>query len=383
VLITGASGFLGGRLVEKLLGDPRWRVRAMAHRPSSAVRLARHPVEIVWADLLNPAELAEVVRDVDVVVHCAYGANAERERDVTVRGTRLLAESARAAGVRRFVHISTIAVYSYRPPAYVCEETPCVRSGDAYCDAKIDAEREVRSAFPSATILRMGNIYGPFSTPWTIRPLAHIRAGKIVLVDGGEHDSNALFVDNAVHAILLAMDCDAAEGETFFITDEPMTWREWYSHYAAWLGGYPLRSATSEEIRPLIDPSLGERVRSWWDEIVGGIIVPSARYAAFRAAVAPRLGPALSRLWRTVPERVRYRLVGDPMGRSIPPATQFDATRESPYPPVGLLALYSGRTRFSYEKAARAIGYAPHCARADAMAATRAWASWARLIPGP
>lgn len=380
VLVTGASGFLGGRLVERLLRDPRYRVRAMAHNPGRAVRLARHPVEIAWADLLNPAQIAEAVRDVQIVVHCAYGANAEQERAVTVKGTRVLAEAARAAGVQRFVHISTIAVYSYRPPPDLNEASPFVRSGDAYCDAKIDAEKAVRAIDPAAVILRMGNIYGPFSAPWTIRPLAHIRAGKIALVDDGEHEANAVFVDNAVHAVLSAMEHSSAPGQAFFVTDEPITWRAWYGRYAEWLGK-PLRSATSEELRPLLDPNFRERLRSWSDEILGGIVVPTIRYAAFRAAVAPRLGPALSRMWQTVPPNLRYKLVGDPMGRSVPPAVQAAAPDESPYPPAGLLALYSGKTRFSNEKLVNMLGHRPLRTVDQAMNITRAWAEWARLIP--
>jgi len=130
VLVTGASGFLGGRLVEIMLQDPRWSVRAMAHRPGKAVRLARHEVEIVWADLLKPSELQAAVAGMDAVVHCAYGTDANAARAATVEGTRLLVQATQAAGVKRFVHVSTIGVYSYSPPPVVAEDSPLVKSGD-------------------------------------------------------------------------------------------------------------------------------------------------------------------------------------------------------------------------------------------------------------
>ena len=378
VLVTGASGFLGGRLVELMLKDPRWSVRAMAHRPGKAVRLARHDVEIVWADLLRPAELQAAVAGMDAVVHCAYGTDANAARAATVEGTRLVVQAAQAAGVKRFVHVSTIGVYSYSPPPVVAEDSPLVKSGDAYCDAKIAAERIVRELDPTATVLRTGNIYGPFSAPWTARPLAHIRAGKVSVVEGGDHVSNLVFVDNAAEAILLALDSDRAAGEAFFIVDDPCTWRDVYGAYARWLGK-ELRSATRAEIRPRTNPTWGERTAAFFGEIGHGILVPTVRYAAFRAAVSPRLGPFLSRTWQKVPVGLRYRLVGDPLGRSVPAAAAVAGAEADPYPAPGLLALYAGQTAFSNEKAKRLLGFGPRVPRAEALERTRLWAEWARL----
>lgn len=381
VLVTGASGFLGGRLVERMLKDPRWSVRAMAHRPGKAVRLARHEVEIVWADLLKPEELRRAVEGMDAVVHCAYGTDATAARAATVDGSRLLLQAAQEAGVKRFVHVSTIGVHSYSPPPAVTEDSPCVPSGDAYCDAKIEAERIVRRLDPSAVILRMGNIYGPFSAPWTVRPLAHIRAGKVCVVEGGGHVSNLVFVDNAAEAILLALDSGRAAGEVFFITDDPCSWRDIYGAYARWVG-QELRSATREEIRPRVDPTWGERAASFGAEIWRGILVPSVRYTAFRAAVSPKLGPFLSGLWQRVPVSVRYRIVGDPLGRSVPAASAVPCGDADPYPAPGLLALYAGGTTFSNEKAKRLLGFGPRVPRDEAVERTRLWAEWARLT-GP
>jgi nucleoside-diphosphate-sugar epimerase len=382
VLVTGASGFLGGRLVEKMLRDSRWSLRAMAHRPGKAVRLARNNVEIVWADLLKKDEVEQTVSGVDIVVHCAYGTDTNVARAVTVDGTRLLIQAAQQARVKRFVHISTISVHSYSPPPVISEDSPYVPSGDMYCDAKIAAERIVRKNDLPGVVLRMGNIYGPNSLPWTVRPLAHIRAGKVSLVEGGGNASNMVFVDNAVEAILRSLDSDRAVGEVFFITDDPCSWREIYGAYARWLGDMPLRSATQEEIRPLVDPTHLERIVSAFSEVWSGIVVPSVRYTAFRAAVSPTIGPFLSSIWQKVPETMRYRIVGDPLGRSVPAAVDFSDPTNNPYPPPGLLALYAGRAVFSNEKAKRILGLGPGVSWESALERTRLWAEWARLI-GP
>jgi nucleoside-diphosphate-sugar epimerase len=379
VLVTGATGFLGGRLVECLLRNPRWSVRAMAHRPGRAVRLARHDVEMVWADVLDSDSLQKALYGVDAVVHCAYGVNADSEREITVDGTRNLVEQAKQLGIRKFVHISTIAVHSFSPPPQVSEDSPCVNSGDAYCDAKIEAERCVRRGYPEAVVLRMGNIYGPFSLPWTDRPLAHIRSGMVCLVDGGKHASNFVFIDNAVEAILLALEKDQADGQVFFVTDDPVSWREIYGHYGNWVGEKSLISATFEEIRPWVYPTRGERIASFNREIWRGVILPTSRYAAFRVAVSPVLGPAASSLWQKVPQSLRYRMVGDPLGRSVPAATAIVKNQAAKYPPPGLLQIYAGRTIFDNAKIKNMLGHGPKILFPEAIERTRLWAAWARL----
>lgn len=380
VLVTGATGFLGGRLVESLLQDSRWDVRAMAHRPGRAVRLARQKVELVWADLLHPYSIRKALEGVDAIVHCAYGANADSERAVTVDGTRNLVEQARRAGVRKFVHISTISVHSFTPPPRVSEDSPCVRSGDAYCDAKIEAETIVRRGYPEAVVLRMGNIYGPFSSPWTLRPLMHIKADMVSLVEGGKNPANVVYVDNAIEAITLAISQDESNGQVYFVTDDPVSWNEFYGHYARWLDGKELVSATLEDIRLWVKPTKGERFTAFNREIWGGVILPTVRYAAFRVAVSPVLGAAASRLWQKVPQAIRYRIVGDPLGRSVPAATASLKLNSAEYPSPGLLQIYAGRTVFGNAKIKNMLGYGPKISFAEAMERTRLWADWARLL---
>src|SRR4029453_17618046 len=89
-------------------------VRALVHNPAHASRLARLPVELVMADLGSADDIAAVVAGCDAIVHCAIGTawgNRKEIFDVTVGGTQRLFSAARAAGVRRFVHISTFAVH--------------------------------------------------------------------------------------------------------------------------------------------------------------------------------------------------------------------------------------------------------------------------------
>ena len=380
VLVTGAGGFLGCRLVERLLLGEKVPMRAMAHRPAGAVRLASLPVEIAWADITDPVSVEQAMRGCDVVVHCAYGSAGDRKtrHRVTVEGTRLLAKAALACGVRRFVHISTIAVYSYSPPTQVNEQTPFVQSSDPYCNDKIEAEeviwKLIRRRNLPATVLRMGNIYGPFSIPWTVRPLAHIRDGYITLVDGGAHASNAVYVDNAVEAILLAIREEAAIGEAFFVTDDEVSWRAWYGRYASWLGNASLLSISSQELEAMLHPSVMQRVRLIAQD-VRSAIPPIAKCTWQQLTSSKSMAPVVRAVREYVPDSMRRRW-----------RTQMDEDGDLPpqesrlFPLLALLHTYANRTLFSNEKAKRVLGYGPLVSFNQAAQITEGWARWARLV---
>lgn len=388
VLVTGGTGFLGCRLVERLLFAERVQVRAMAHRPGGTARLARLPVEIAWADITDPGSVRKAIEGCDVVVHCAYGTGGDRKakHQVTVQGTRLLAEAALACDVRRFVHVSTVAVYSISPPPAVSEVTPVVRSGDPYCEDKIQAEEViwqfVRQRGLPATVLRMGNMYGPYSMPWTVRPLAHIRDGYVVLVDEGQHASNALFVDNAVEAILLAIREEASVGEAFFVTDDETSWSTWYGCYAGWLGGVPLLSVSSQDLEAMLHPPLGHKLRVVSRDLWYGVALPSIKCVGKQARMTQSLGSAVDALWKRVPQGWR-EYVGQGGGLKRPRGAGIAGAADQkprPVPPLDLLQVYRSRTVFSNDKVRHVLGYGPEVSFDQAARITERWARWARLV---
>ncbi len=381
ILVTGASGFLGCRLVEQLLLGEKVPVRAMAHRAGSAARLSRLPVEIAWADITDPKSVEQALEGCNVVVHCAYGVRGNRRtvRRVTVEGTRILAEAALSCGVSRFIHVSTVAVYSYSPPSGVVEEkTPFIRSGEPYCDDKIDAEKIIWKLINKrnlpATVLRMGNIYGPFSAPWTMRPLTHIRDGYITLVDRGNHNSNMVFVDNAVEGILRAIKEEKAIGEAFFVTDDELSWKMLYGYYASWLGNVTLLSIDSTEVEGMLHLSFADKLRSTY-QAVQSVFLPVAKYIWQHIRMSQFMGVMVDALLKHIPHRLRTQfknliLLKEDM---LPQDSRL-------LPPVNLLQVYAGRAIFSNEKAKRMLGYRPLISVEQAARITKDWAHWARLI---
>ncbi len=230
-----------------------------------------------------------------------------------------------------------------------------------------------------AVVLRMGNIYGPFSVPWVIRPLTHILERKVCLVDGGHHTSDMVFVGNAVEAILLSIREESATGKTFFIIDDPLTWAELYEQYARWLGINELRSITCEELDSLMHPSWSKRMRDMYRELWTNVTLPIIRYALFKGATSPYLSKMASAIWKPVPQSLRLRILGDMQGKSIPAPLSMPTTGDS-LPPLGLLQVYAGRTSLSNQRAKEVLGFGPRVFFSRAIEIIRQWAQWARLL---
>ncbi|MEW1550463.1 NAD-dependent epimerase/dehydratase family protein [Streptomyces tsukubensis] len=168
VLATGAKGFIGRHVIQAVLKKPTVRLRVMYRDPDA---LERPDAEALRADLTDPASLRGVCEGVDAVVHCAslVEGDAQALHTVNDSGTRALVDDALRHGVRRFVYISTAAVYGRGPfrgagpgtlvPAPV-SATSCTRAA---------AERHVLAA--GGTVLRPHLVYGT-GDRWVVPGLA-------------------------------------------------------------------------------------------------------------------------------------------------------------------------------------------------------------------
>src|SRR5262249_54498064 len=148
----------------------------------------------------------------DAVVHCAIGtAYGDRKEifAVTVGGTQTLVDAALAGGVRRFVHLSSIAVHGNDVSGIFDETTP-IRPprGADYSESKAAAEEVIRRAAHlglRSLILRPGNVYGPFSKTFIVRPMQYLSREALVLAGSVDTPSNTVYVDNLIHAIVCAL----------------------------------------------------------------------------------------------------------------------------------------------------------------------------------
>ena len=244
VLATGTTGFIGGHVARRLVEEKRAMVRALVRNPSKAAGLAALGVELAEGDLADFASVERAVRGCSVVIHAAAQVASVPERGTfeqsNVAGTENLLRAAAAAGVSRFVHLSSIAVFGFRVSGEITDASLRSHSGDPYSDTKLDSEevvwRFMRENRLPCVILRPSAVYGPGSTHWSVIPLKRIKKGKMFLVAGGRGTLNYVYVDNLVDTLLLAAEDDQALGQAFIVNDGVSTWREFFGAYARMAG---------------------------------------------------------------------------------------------------------------------------------------------------
>ena len=241
ILVTGATGFIGSRLVESLLYKGFRHLRCFA-RPSSntarveaiARRYSRARVELVAGNLLSSEDCQAAAKDATVIFHLAAGIGLKSFPDAfmnsVVTTRNLLEATLRYRCLRRFVAVSSFAVYSSvrkRRPQLLDESCPLEEHPEyreAYCYAKVKQEQLVteycRSFSIPHVIVRPGYVYGPGRKGLTDR--VGIDTFGIFLHFGGSNTIPFTYVDNCAQAIMLAGLKRGIDGEVFNVVDDDL-----------------------------------------------------------------------------------------------------------------------------------------------------------------
>ncbi|MFA5864948.1 MAG: NAD-dependent epimerase/dehydratase family protein [Phycisphaerae bacterium] len=226
-LITGATGLLGSHIAEQLHSRGE-RTRALVRRGSDTSFLDGLGVEKVFGDLSDRAALEKAVQGVTRVYHSAakvgdWGHWDEFQK-ITIDGTRNLLTAASAAGVERFLHISSISVYGYVDgEGVVLDETAPLGTNlyrwSYYSKAKVIAENMVwdwhREKKIKATVVRPSWLYGPRDRASIGRLIGAIRTQRAKIIGDGENRLSLSYAGNVAEGAILAATKPEALGQAY------------------------------------------------------------------------------------------------------------------------------------------------------------------------
>jgi 2-alkyl-3-oxoalkanoate reductase len=248
-LVTGASGLLGSHIVEQLRLRNR-PVRAIVRPNSDRSWLEAHDVEFVEGDLSDRGSLEKACRGVKTVYHAAarvgdWGPWSEFVQ-ITINGTRNLAEAASAAGCERFIHISSISAYGHpNGEGLVFDETAPLGTNlhkwSYYSRAKVEAEKQLWAMHKAGklplTVIRPSWLYGPRDRATIFRLAKMLHDGKVKILGDGENRLNVVYAGNVAEGAILAADSPTALGQAYNLcNDGVMTQKQWQNLLARELG---------------------------------------------------------------------------------------------------------------------------------------------------
>ena len=378
IAVFGASGFLGATLVERARSWPDFDLRPIIHGSGSAARLARHGVPLHTADLLAPNSIDRALAGCTHVVNCSRGP-----AEVMTKGLTNLLEASRRAGVQRFVHISSVAVYEGAQGTI--DETASPRpSPGTYGALKLAQDEMVARAAArglSSIVLCPPNISGPHSA-FLLEIVRAMWRRELALVDDGRMPCALVDVENLVHAIRLAVLAGDADARRIFVTDgEPISWR-----------------TLAEALGPLADHPLPLPSISRQDAERRAAEAPARRPSLLRAArhlvssevrTALRSDPWFARTEKRLKAAVKALPGLEPLARRQ--TTGVSKPGEAPAGPLYAERLLRQQLRdvqYSGARALELVGYVPAVSTGASMQAFQVWYQasvgwndeWGRLV---
>jgi nucleoside-diphosphate-sugar epimerase len=236
IVVFGAGGFVGGWICEELAEGGGCELLACLRAWTTAPRLARRGIDIAQVDLGDKDKLLPLVSGADVVVNAALPP-ADRESELAAGLYTVSAQ----AGVRRFVQLSSAVVYGNRL-GEVAEDAPVAPASD-YARGKAETERRLlwlaAESGPQLFILRPSIIYGPFSETWTIRYALRIAKKKWKsLGPAGVGTCNLVHAHDLARAVRAAAETNVTSGSHVLNINGPdvVSWNEYIDRFGGELG---------------------------------------------------------------------------------------------------------------------------------------------------
>ena len=287
ILILGAGGYVGSRLLEALRNS-EWAVPVAAVRPRAIGRVSLMGAEERSYEANDLGSLRAALRNIDCVVNCVAG-----DTKTMVAGSKHVFDCSLEMKIQRVIHLSSMAVYG-DATGTVDEQWPLASDGDAYAKAKIAVEHAAEDCARRGgrvVVLRPSCIYGPGSMQWTGRIGRLLRTGRIGdLGPDGDGYCNLIYIDDMIDAIIQAIRRPQLDGEAFNVSNpDADTWNNYFIKLGRALGATPIRRISSGRLK--LESTFAAPVLKGGAELC-------RRLGIGADSLPPPISPSLARLWR-------------------------------------------------------------------------------------
>ncbi len=242
-LVTGANGFIGSNVVKRLL-DEGTEVNVLVRKTSDLRFLKELNANLFYGDITDYPSLEPAIKGVDKVFHVAglaadWGPYEKFEK-INYKGTINVAKAAVAAGVKRFIYISTVAFHGFGK-TNVTEEDPPAEKLIPYAETKLLAEQWLweyaKVVNMEITAVRPGNVFGINDRTFISKYIDAMLAGKFAEVNHGRSKTCPVYIENLVDIIMLVSNESKAAGNAYLATDGlDITWHQFNTKLAEKLG---------------------------------------------------------------------------------------------------------------------------------------------------
>lgn len=252
IVITGATGFVGRHLVERLVSEGFTNIHIGLRSFKNFYTVACFDLQVHFADLLDREAVFELIKEAKWVIHLGYGAGGADERRVTFEGTKNVVDACAEHEVPKLIFLSTFWVYGAENQGVVTEESRQEPRKNAYAESKWEAEKYCLQAAAEniktkITILSPTCVYGPWGKTYSQLPYELVRNKHFVWIENGRGLCNYIYIDNLLDAILKTLDYEGAQLEKFLLNDGTCTWFEFLN---------PLLDCADSEIKSMTPEAL-------------------------------------------------------------------------------------------------------------------------------
>ncbi|WP_443944225.1 NAD-dependent epimerase/dehydratase family protein [Pedobacter sp. AW1-32] len=370
-LVTGATGFIGTALVERLWKNGVHQITAPVRSYKNCASIARFAIDLPRLNLLDYAAVMNQMKGKKYVVHLAYSTDGNNAFEVNVTATQNIVKAACEEGVEAIVILSTMNVFGF-PNGLVTEQSPMKPVANEYGKTKkIMQEWCINFAKNQhktrIVVLNPTCVYGSNGKTYTSLPVNLNKTNQFCWIENGTGLANVVYIENLLDAILQALIVKKAHGQSFIINDETLTWKDFL---------LPLLNPGEQKIRNLSSKELISRSfkeKSSVKKIIRYLLTNYELVSLINQH--PILGGLKKNVFKMIPgfrskldseRKMEWNSKGfEELSKTMP--SDFD-------PPIWLNELFGAtKSTFSAERAKQILDWKSKVSLQDALKTTQKW----------